>query len=184
MNPKNLKTNYRHKTKTSIHHWSLQPTKGSSEPRRKKTPQNPKPKTKKNRTKKQNPKGKNWSSSSSPKTATSQPEQEQKQEDSKTKENPQMWERLIDRCRPNTQKLYFRRNKPTRIQKYPNTKTKKHQNGRRRKRKRRDRERKETKEGSSRTCLRGGRAGGRGRTAVLRSLFDSLWRPGDKPAGR
>jgi hypothetical protein len=73
MNPKNLKTNYRHKTKTSIHHWSLQPTKGSSEPRRKKTPQNPKPKTKKNRTKKQNPKGKNWSSTSSPKTATSQP---------------------------------------------------------------------------------------------------------------
>jgi hypothetical protein len=58
MNPKNLKTNYRHKTKTSIHHWSLQPTKGSSEREEKKPPktQNQKPKkkkTKRNKTQKE-----------------------------------------------------------------------------------------------------------------------------------
>jgi len=55
MNPKNLKKDYRYKTKTSIHHWSLQATKRSSEREEKKPP---KPQTKNQKKKKQNKKAK------------------------------------------------------------------------------------------------------------------------------
>jgi hypothetical protein len=188
MNPKNLKKNYRHKTKTSIHHWSLQATKRSSEREEKKHPktQNQKPKKKKKKKKKKKPKMKKNELHQQPTNnqPASQPAKTRAARGFKNQRNPQMWERLIDRCRPNTQKLYFRRNKPTRIQKYPTPRQKKARTGDdERGRGEIERERRRRKEAREPACLRGGRAGGAAR-AVLRSLFDSLWRPGDKPAGR
>jgi len=88
-----------------------------------------------------------------------------------------MWERLIDRCRPNTQELYFRRNKPTRIQKYPTPRQKKTRTGddeRGRGERERERER-ERGDGGRKlenlpACAAGGRAGPHGRPPVaLRS---------------
>jgi hypothetical protein len=79
-----------------------------------------------------------------------------------------MWERLIDRCRPNTQKLYFRRNKPTRIQKYPTPRQKKNTRtgDDERERGEIERERRRRKEAREPPCLRGRRAGPHGRPPV------------------